>query len=844
MTRANRRYGGQRVELLAPAGTWEALQAAVENGADAVYLGGKEFGARHYAANFSDEELAAAVKYAHLRGVAVHVTVNTLVDDSEFSTLLRYLRYLYEIGTDAIIVQDLGVASAARQVVPDMPLHASTQMTVHNLSGVRLLEEMGFTRVVLARELSLPEIAHIVQNTSLEVEIFIHGALCICYSGQCLLSSMIGGRSGNRGRCAQPCRLPYTLVDKKGKNVLAGAAGEFLLSPRDLNTIELLPRLVESGVSSFKIEGRMKRPEYVAVVVANYRRALDACLSGADYRVTDEQLRELAQIFNRDFTTAYLTGRPGRLLMSDLRPNNRGVSVGRVLHYDRERRTAAIKLTAPLHVGDGIEVWVKVGGRVVTTVRSLTVEGQAVTEAPPGAVAVVPVPAPVQEHDRVFKTSDSELLAWARRTFRTPGAYRRLPVHAAVQVRIGQPLVLTMRDEEGHEVTAQTAVPAQRARNRPLTAEAVRQQIDRLGNTVFTLAGFTADIQNDAMVPVSVINEARRQAIQSLEQARLADWQRPPLDEAVYRAACTRVERSLVSGRTTSRQNIPLLSVRINTAAQAAEVLRAGADIIRCGGEVFADRPWQPQDYKMVLEQTRQAGKRVIFCTPRIMREGQAEQVARELQLFAALEPDGISVANLGTLFMARRLTPLPVYADYPLNVFNSVALKMLADLGVAGVTLSPELSVTQMRRLVFHGLAVECIVHGYLALMVTEYCPLGSFAGQVHRGSCQRPCANCGPLWLKDRKNILFPIVQDQFCRSHIFNAKELSMLPHIQALCQLGLASIRIEGQLPVSDGLGRVVALYRQALDGALTAADLAALEHDNITRGHFFRGVLGE
>lgn len=266
------------LELLAPAGSREAFTAAIENGANAVYLAGQQFGARAYAPNFDEGALWEAIRFAHLRDVAVHVTVNTIVADEELEALAAYLRFLYEAGADAILVQDLGAARLAQQVVPDMPLHASTQMTVHNLAGVQALERLGFSRVVLARELSLQEIRHICRHSRAEIEVFAHGALCICYSGQCLMSSLIGGRSGNRGRCAQPCRLPYTLVDETGRDMLGQKAGQFLLSPRDLNTVELLPALIEAGVTSLKIEGRMKRPEYVAVVTKVYRRAIDGAM--------------------------------------------------------------------------------------------------------------------------------------------------------------------------------------------------------------------------------------------------------------------------------------------------------------------------------------------------------------------------------------------------------------------------------------------------------------------------------------------------------------------------------------------------------------------------------------
>ena len=291
------------IELLAPAGSWEALEAAVNAGADAVYMGGKAFGARAYASNFDKEEMTKAVYFAHMHRVRLYITVNTLVDDSELAELADYLLFLNNVGVDGIIVQDLGIIRLARQIVPELPLHASTQMTITNSSGVDFAVAAGMERSVLARELSLKEIEAACSRGT-EIETFIHGALCVCYSGQCLMSSLIGGRSGNRGRCAQPCRLPYKLLNAKGEDMLEGKdAGQYLLSPKDMNTLAILPQLIEAGVVSYKIEGRMKRPEYVAVVVDAYRRAIDSYKAG-NYHVPAEDLANIEQIFNRDFTTA------------------------------------------------------------------------------------------------------------------------------------------------------------------------------------------------------------------------------------------------------------------------------------------------------------------------------------------------------------------------------------------------------------------------------------------------------------------------------------------------------------------------------------------------------------
>ena len=316
-------------ELLAPAGDMLSLKAAVENGADAVYLGVKKLSARAYASNFSLDELEQVIDYAHLRGVKVYVTVNTLIKDAEFAEAARTLQSIAAYGADAVIVQDIGLLSFLREFLPELPVHASTQMTVHNTESVCSLEGLGVKRVVLARELSLEAIRSIRDHTQAELEVFIHGALCICYSGQCLFSSMIGGRSGNRGYCAQPCRKQYSLK-KNGEEV--NVKGNFLLSPKDLNTAEILPKIIEAGVSSLKIEGRMKRPEYVAGVVSIYRQLLDRYATDpAGYFVSEEELITLEQLFNRGFTHAYLSGKPRFELMDHDVPYNRGVLVGTVI---------------------------------------------------------------------------------------------------------------------------------------------------------------------------------------------------------------------------------------------------------------------------------------------------------------------------------------------------------------------------------------------------------------------------------------------------------------------------------------------------------------------------------
>ena len=799
------------VELLAPVGSREALIAAVEGGADAVYLGGKMFGARAYAPNFSDEELAEVVQLAHLRGVLVYVTVNTLIDNTEILPLAAYIKHLYQISVDAVIVQDMGVATIVRNVAPDMPIHASTQMTIHNLQGVQFLAEQGFSRVVLARELSLAAIEHVCKNSPIEIETFIHGALCISYSGQCLMSSLIGGRSGNRGRCAQPCRLPYTLVDQAGNNVLAGEdAGEYLLSPKDFNTIELLHKLIAAGVASFKIEGRMKRPEYVAVVVDTYRRALDAYLAnGQNFTVDEQEIKNLAQIFNRDFTTAYLLKKQGRKMMSDRRPNNRGVRLGRVVSYDHQNKQVTIKLDEPLYSGDMVEFWVKVGGRVSATVAVMMVNGQETDSAPGGTEVSIPVPAPVKMNDRVFKTFDARMMEHARSFFSGSSPLHPISVAVSVEVSEGKPLSITMVDQDGFHGQASTGFLAQKALNRPLTVEVIAKQAERLGTTVFKMKNIQCNISGAVMVPISEINDARRRAVEELEKARLARFSRPPLPQTgAWSLSPAKIHPPKVSK--------PELTVNVDTMAKVEAALNNGADVIMFGGECFDQHFISREEYRQVVAAVRQYGKKIILSLPRLIAEGQMPGVLADFALFHELQPDAVSVGNLGTLYIAKQFPGLTLHGDYPLNIYNAVAIDFLKKQGVASLTLSPELNFSQIEELAGKSeVVLECLVHGYMTMMVSEYCVIGSYLGGLHTGSCKKACSQ-GQYWLKDRKDEQFPVATDQFCRMHILNAKELSMLPHVSKFHKMGIGRIRIEGKPSAAGHVASVTKLYREFLD----------------------------
>lgn len=841
----------RKPELLAPAGSWESLVAAVENGADAVYLGGKNFSARQSAGNFDNLEMARAVEYAHVRGVKVYVTVNTILDDRELPEAARFLHFLQQTGADAAIVQDLGLVRLAGQVVPELPLHASTQMTVHNLPGVLFLKEAGINRVVLARELSLAAVENIIRRAGVAIEVFMHGALCVCYSGQCLMSSLIGGRSGNRGRCAQPCRLQYVLVDRHGAALAdPRQVGKYLLSPRDLNLSEHVPDLIRAGISSFKIEGRMKRPEYVATVVRVYRDLIDRAAGRGDFAVEPEEARDLAQIFNRGFTTGYFYGRPGRELMSYKRPNNRGLFLGRIKRFDRESGLVEIILEEPLRTGDGLEVWVTDGGRSAGEVSRMYIAGKPVDSAPAGSVVQLAVPGRVFPGDRVFKTHDAALMERARASFTSPKGQKKIPLVFTVTAKQGQPLLIEVEDNAGFAAAAETDIPAQEALTRPLTFEYLEKQLSRLGNTPFELAELRCRLDGRLMVPVSEINEVRRKALARLESKRLAAFRTDPVPDHIFSSRLS-AALSCETGAKHGAAGQPELSVTVTGLDCLKAAVAAGAGEVCLGVEQYRSRErLSPEQILKGSDFCAEAGVRFILSSPRIIQDRDMDEYCRLLEKISERHLDGVQVTNLGLISKVREITGKPVFADFQLNVFNHATAFFLAAAGVSRVALSPELTMEQIIRLTpFLPAPAEVIVHGALPLMVSEYCVAGSLLGDGSKG-CSNPCGGQA-FGLKDRKGVVFPVELDQFCRMHIFNSRDLCLIEDIGVLIGAGVDVLRIEARREVAGYVRDVVRVYRSALDKRRAGgeANLTELKESllknspqGFTKGHFYRGVL--
>ncbi|MFZ5942487.1 MAG: DUF3656 domain-containing U32 family peptidase [Bacillota bacterium] len=843
----------EKIELLAPAGNMESFRAAVENGANAVYLGGSMFSARQYANNFAGEELKDAVDFAHSRNVRTYVAVNTLIANNELKELVSYAYELAQYQVDGIIVQDLGAAAFIRNVLPEMELHASTQMAVHNSEGIKFLEKMGFTRGVLAREVSFENIKLIKEKTYLELETFVHGALCFAYSGQCLMSSMIGGRSGNRGRCAQPCRMKYSLVDSLGKQLIDPACvGEHLLSPKDLKMIQHIPQLISAGIVSLKIEGRMKRPEYVATVVRNYREAIDRYYSNPhDFSISKEEEKELEQIFNRDFTTGYYFGNQGKDLMSYKRPNNRGLLLGRISQV--EQNLIKIKLVEELGVGDGYEVWVTKGGRIAGEVKEIFLGKNLISRAYPGQEAAIKVSGKPRVGDRIFKTHDSQLMQKAKESYLSPKISRKIGLNLEISIEEDKAVSVLGWDDEGYSFSGQGSYIVERAHKHPINYETVSKQFSRLGNTPFELKNLTVKLDSELIVPVSEFNNLRRQVVEGLLTARQANHYKKIPDKKAYLQNVSHLFNKIPKPKFVDSK--PLLSITVGNMAALKEAIDGGADQVYLTWEGFKNKPkFSIEDYKEAINICRGRGRKAVLYLPRLFSEAKMNKFKADLDKIKSLNFDGLLVGNLGTLNLAMEQNFANILIDFTLNVFNDLTILKLRESNCSQITLSPELNLQQINDFSFLGnIPLEAIVHGNYPLMVSEHCTVGSVLGnKSFRNPCSGACTG-GNFGLKDRMKFVFPIEMDENCRMLIYNAKPLNLFKDIKKILAAGINSIRIEGQKEDPKWLRTTTQAYRNAIDKWYQNRDsyepseglndrLLELQPEGFTTGHFFRGVL--
>ena len=808
------------MELLAPAGTMENFMAALESGADAIYLGGKVFNARAHAANFGIDELREAVRLAHILDVSVYVTVNILIGDTELKDLEQYIKDLDSIGVDAIIVQDLAVAEIAKRVAPNIHLHGSTQMTAATLDAVRFYESLGFTRVVLARELSLKEIQHICKHCKAEIEVFVHGALCVCYSGQCLMSSFIGGRSGNRGACAQPCRLPYELLDSKGESVLPKHEA-YLLSPKDLNYSEHMNELVAAGVTSFKVEGRMKKVSYVRQVIGTYREILD------EASIHENQRKALASGFNRGFSTAYLEDTVGRQMMTVVAPNHQGKPIGE--SYTKKGEVY-LSLTEPIEQGSLVKI-LQSNGSVTyytvddewTCVSDTLYKGRPAEGLAVGQLYLASTPKNTKSRGLQEFTRKYDMSVY-------------LSVGSNGETNYTE---LTAILDSGLSVTVTNEYVPTIANKVPTSLEKVTEQLGRLGNTLFRLS--YVDIPDGPyMWPASVLNALRRDAVTALETALIThhveSWQALQVTGDV--------DYDFKAQHELSYDTCPMISARVDEIEGVKAAISGGAQKIVFGGDRLSRTPYALSIYDEVVRLCAQSDVICTFATPRVVKDDEVEAYKHTLEAIVKANPDSISIHVPQALLWLRELGYTgAIEADTGLNIFNTPTLHFWEQLHISCVNPSQELTLKQITDIAKHShVPIETMVHGYTEMMISEYCAIASFVGTGSKVNCPMPCVK-ESYSLKDRKGEIFPIRTDPYCRMHIMNSHEMDMRAYVPMLLQKGISILRIDGRHMKPSYVKDIVSQYVGIATGTMEAPPKKIdSQGESITRGHYFRGIL--
>lgn len=800
-----------RVEILAPAGSMECLKAAIAAGADAVYTGGALFGARAYAHNLTEEELLEAIDYVHLHGRRLYLTVNTLIKDREMEKqMYDYLLPYYRQGLDAVIVQDIGLFRFIRKHFPDLPIHASTQMTLTGVDGAKFLEKEGAQRIVTSRELSMAEVKKIADETELEIESFVHGALCYCYSGQCLFSSFIGGRSGNRGQCAQPCRLLYRTPEAKRP--------QYLLSLKDICTLELIPEMIESGIYSFKIEGRMKKPEYAAAVAFQYRKYADlylkyyeecpaeedpAAYAMKKYRVREEDRQMLLDLYNRGgFHTGYYHTQNGREMISLNRPNHAGVPAVKVLA--KKGRNVTAKALTDLYPQDIIELPMRKGREKADnyTCKDAIRKGMNVQ---------IPVFAdtPFKRDEIWMRTRNSTLIDTLREEFvngkikeRICGTFRLYPQEKAT-------LTVKCRDAE---ITV-AGEKAQEALSQPMSRERIEKQLRKTGNTEFEFSFLKVEIGEKVFLPMQSLNELRREALETLEKVLCEKYRRsgevkdPEEDKTELS-----MEEEVLSGWTAS----------VRTAEQMEVILEEEAI-----GRIYVDctmfpRIWEKDSYVEWITKVHAAGKEIYLVMPYIFRERTRKQYEAAYNRIFGAGWDGILIANYESFaFLKEHGYTGRIMTDYNLYEFNQESRKFWKEKGVLEFTAPVELTERELQDLrVKDG---EVIVYGYLPMMISAGC-----IQKTTRGCLKKS----GQTTITDRYRNPFVVKNEcDYCYNILYNYVPLYLGDRMEEVYQIGPGRIRLMFTTERQQEVRQILSAYFEGKE----------LPEGTYTRGHWKRGI---
>ena len=768
----------KKVELLSPCGDFECLKAAVQNGADSVYLGATSFSARAKASNFNDEELLEAIKYAKLRNVSVHLALNTLIKNSEFKDAVDLAIKAYNIGVDAIIIQDLGLADFLLNNYPEIPLHASTQMTVHNLEGCKQLEELGYKRVVLARELSIDEIKHIKENTSLEIEVFIHGALCISYSGQCLLSSMIGGRSGNRGLCAQPCRLPYELIEENKETLKQISLDKgYLLSPRDNLGIEFLPELIKMGIDSLKIEGRMKTPTYVGVVNRIYRKYIDYVyeninldtetlkknitsmmnIENEDTGLTDKE--EISQVFNRGgFSTGHFKPTPNKELIFKSKPNNMGIFIGTIEHINENKGHLKLKLEDSLSIGDKIQI-----NNDSYTISELMIDNKNYETLHKNSIVTIGrMKGSLSVGDKVYRIESSKLNKSVFPTFKEDKNFKKVKVNGEIILNENNPISFRVFSNEGFynglEYTAISSSIPQKALNKPLSKERIIEQLSKTGNTEFEFESIDVNLSDNLFIQMSVLNDLRRDALTGLEEMLINKYSRNLVNNKIQKF-------DILQSYNTKKISLLLNVINDNTNYLELKDI----DRIYIPLKYFINKKYESK----IIDICNNFNAYVYL--PIVLQDEFLNKIDFK-KIISLFNIKGFIISNISQIDIVKNFN-LNLIGNYNLNIYNNYSINKLEKLGLNTITISPELDKVEANDVLEKSnLQTEIIVYGKLPVMTNRYCYLGK--SNKCYSNCTKKCLENNHYYLSDRMSFKFDIIPDNLQTiTTIYNSKILSI-------------------------------------------------------------------
>lgn len=733
----------KKKELLSPVGNMESLKEAVQNGADAVYLGGKKFGARAFADNFTDEEMISAIKYCHLYGVKIYVTVNTIIYEREIESCINYIRFLHQNNVDALIMQDLGLIKIVREKFPNLEIHASTQMHNHNEEQLKLLEELGIKRVVLARELSLQQINNF--NTNLELEAFIHGALCVCYSGQCLFSSLLLERSGNRGSCAGICRLPFSLI-KDDKRI--NTNGNFLLSPKELNTIDHFAEIMQSNITSLKIEGRMKSPAYVGFITHLYRKLIDKYENNEPLTISEQEAEELKTLFNRGFTNGYLFKATNQELMNIKTSNHQGIKLGNILEITKDK--IKIKLDTNLNQEDGIRFKEEDKGLIVNFLYND--KGMLINEAKKGDIVFVDNKIGLKNGKTVLKTIDIKLMKRLEKY-----ENKKFNINCEVEAFINKPLKVTFSDGE-YNCTYEGNIIEKSLKNET-TENVIKEKIGSLGNTPFIIKKFKIKKDNMIFIPMSELKEIRRKLSEELIHKREEKipnaYQEINIEENMNYDLKETKEIHICALVRNEEQLITCLEEKVDT--------------------IYVDDEELYNKYKE---------KENIYLRPRRVKTN-----------FKEYQNERLLIGETGSLYKYGKNNK--VRSDYFLNVVNSSCLNQIASHGAESVTLSIENKIEDIKDIIIHvpnSENIEVYLYGRPEVMITKYCPLNLL---VNKDKICKVCMNNNHYYLEDRNKKLYPIISDikENHLTHIFHYKEINNIESLKEYQKMGIRNYRIE-------------------------------------------------